>query len=164
MKLVILRRVLSGTTGIVSIYSTLSCSSQWKVFTNVRMTNMATNDVLNSSRNIVIARQDSMIAWLSLSFTRSISTSLSVPRKICTMNSRWEIYLQYSDWSICSSLTVPERSAQHYSVVVSRCHALAGLSKFFSWMPNTSYPVMSGRETHCEVQVVIFVLFLSSTT
>ena len=68
--------------GDVSTYSTRSEQSQWKILTKRSVTNITTNFMLNSSRNMVIARQVSMMASLLRSYSRSTSASRSCPRKM----------------------------------------------------------------------------------
>ena len=82
MKLMTLTWLNLETLGVVSMKSTLSCTSQWKTLMKVRMVNIATKPTLNSSLKMVMARQVSITAWLILSLIRSTSESLSCPRKI----------------------------------------------------------------------------------
>ncbi len=74
--------------GVTSMYSTLSCTSQWKTLRKVSSVNIATKPMLNSSRKMVSARHVSMMALLRRSLMRSSSTSRSVPRKTCARGVR----------------------------------------------------------------------------
>ena len=70
----------------LSIKSTLSSQSQWNPFSMKKMVNAATKPGDKSSRNIVKARQVSIMAYHVRSIRFSVSAWRRVPKNILEMN------------------------------------------------------------------------------
>lgn len=67
----------------MSVWSKHASMLAQRTLTNVSTVNIPTKPMLNSSLKMVRAKQVSMMALLSFSFTRSNSISRSVPRNTC---------------------------------------------------------------------------------
>ena len=94
----------------LSIKSTLSSQSQWNPFNMKKIVNAATNPGDKSSRNIVKARQVSIMAYHVRSIRFSVSACRRVPKNILKMI--WKCHDSLFVNHVYESLTFPNNLAR----------------------------------------------------